>query len=86
MEYIGTVVATVLISGMYLWFYERLNTKYQTLIEENRKLKDLLDTKEVSKTEKQEMTEEQKQEFEKAKKAFKNLMDYGYEDALRKKE
>lgn len=86
MEYIVAIVATVLIAGIYLWFYERLNTKYQTLIEENRKLKDLLKTKEVSKTEKQEMTEEQKQEFEKAKKAFKNLMDYGYEDALRKKE
>lgn len=88
MEYIGTLIATCLISGMYLWFYERLNIKYNALKEETQKLKELLKEKEKKevKEEKPEITEEQKKEFERVKKAFNNLMGYDEKTALKKKE
>jgi 23S rRNA pseudoU1915 N3-methylase RlmH len=81
MEYIGTVIAIIIISVLYIVCYERLNQRYIKL---EAKYIALTEKKEPPKQEKREMTEEEKEKIEKAKKSFNNLMTYDYEIALKR--
>lgn len=76
------ITAIIIISVLYIVFYERLNTRYIKLEAENRALKEALALKEKPKQE--ELSPEQKEKMEKAKKHFENLMGYDYETALKK--
>ena len=76
------ITAIIIISVLYIVFYERLNTRYIKLESENRALKEALAQKEKPKQ--AEISPEQKEKMEKAKKHFENLMGYDYEIALKK--
>lgn len=76
------ITAIIIISVLYIVFYERLNTRYIKLEAENRALKEALAQKEKPKQ--AELSPEQKEKMEKAKKHFENLMGYDYEIALKK--
>jgi hypothetical protein len=76
------ITTIIIISVLYIVFYERLNTRYIKLEAENRALKEALAQKEKPKQ--AEISPEQKEKMEKAKKHFENLMGYDYEIALKK--
>jgi uncharacterized protein YnzC (UPF0291/DUF896 family) len=72
------IVLLVIILGLYLLeFFEKrkLQKRINELNEKNDKKEEI----------KPQLTEEEKKKQEKIKKSFNNLMEYGYEDALKGK-